>query len=390
MITLIKQAKVYSPDALGVQDILLAGDRIVRIAPNIELSGDDVVQIDAQEKIAVPGFVDSLVHIIGGGGEGGFRTRTPEIAADDIVRAGVTTLVGVLGTDAVTRTLTNLLAKANALNEIGLSCFCHTGSYQIPVKTLFNSVQEDLILIDRFIGVGEVAIADHRSSQPTLNELKKLAAEARVGGMLAGKGGVVSVHVGDSPEGLSLIEQLVEDSDIPISQFYPTHINRNRRLFVTALDYARHGGYIDFTTSTTPELLKQGEIKCSTGLKEALDAGVPLSRISFSSDANASLPMFDRSGKFTGLGIGRISSLWQEVRDAVMQEKLPLEQALPVITRNPAHILKLTQKGELRAGADADLVLLDEALQPVSVWGRGQALMQNGKLTSIVEEAVFS
>ena len=380
MITLIKNADVYAPSALGRQDILLAGERIVRIAANIELSGADVIVVDGSDLIAAPGFVDSLVHIIGGGGEGGFRTRTPELGFAETALAGVTTLVGVLGTDAVTRTLTNLLAKASALTEDGLSCYCHTGSYQIPVKTLFGSVQEDLILIDKFIGVGEVAIADHRSSQPTLNELKKLAAEARVGGMLAGKGGIVSVHVGDAPEGLSLIEKLVEESDIPISQFLPTHINRNRRLFVTALDYARHGGYIDFTTSTTPELLAQGEVKCSRGLKEALAAGVPVTQITFSSDANASLPRFDSDGNFAGLGVGRISSLLDEARDAVLGEGVALADALQVITANPARALKLSQKGELAPGKDADIVLLDAGLQVQSVWARGRRLVADGAL----------
>lgn len=380
MITLIKNVEVYSPDALGRQDILLAGERIARIAPQIELAGDDINLVDGSALIATPGLVDSLVHIIGGGGEGGFRTRTPELGFAETALAGVTTLVGVLGTDAVTRTLTNLLAKASALSEEGLSCYCHTGSYQIPVKTLFDSVQEDLILIDKFIGVGEVAISDHRSSQPTLNELKKLAAEARVGGMLAGKGGVVSVHVGDAPEGLSLIETLVEESDIPISQFLPTHINRNRRLFITALDYARHGGYIDFTTSTTPELLAQGEVKCSRGLQEALAAGVPISQITFSSDANASLPRFDSNGHFAGLGIGRISSLLDEVRDAVLHDKVALADALSVVTRNPARVLRLPQKGELAAGRDADLLLLNARLQVHSVWARGRRLVGDGRL----------
>ncbi len=382
MITLIKNAEVYSPDHLGQQDILVAGERIVRIAPSISLTGPDVTVIDGSGLVATPGFVDSLVHIIGGGGEGGFRTRTPELDFADAALAGVTTLIGVLGTDAVTRTLTNLLAKAHALTEEGLSCYCHTGSYHIPVRTLFPTLQEDLILVEKFIGVGEVAIADHRSSQPTLNELKKLAAEARVGGMLSGKGGIVSVHVGDSPEGLSLIEKLVEESDIPITQFLPTHINRNRRLFITALDYARHGGYIDFTTSTTPELLAQGEVKCSRGLKEALDAGVPVSQITFSSDANASLPQFDANGQFVGLGVGRIGSLLAEVRDAVQQDGVALESALCVVTRNPARAVKLGQKGELSAGKDADLVLLDSALKVHSVWARGRQLVAEHRLVA--------
>ncbi len=373
MLTLIKNAQVYAPERLGVNDVLMAGTKIAAVGQHIDIHGSVVDVIDASDKIVVPGFVDSLVHIIGGGGEGGFRTRTPELNVQDAIRAGVTTLIGVLGTDAVTRTLTNLLAKAHAIEEEGLTCFCHTGSYQIPVRTLMRDVMEDIVLIERFIGVGEVAISDHRSSQPTLNEIKKLASQARVGGLLAGKAGIVSVHVGDAPEGLQILEQVVAESDLPITQFYPTHINRNRRLFVTGLDYARHGGFIDFTTSTTPQLIAQGEIKCSRGLKEALEAGVDSRRITFSSDANASLPLFDEHNEFVGLGVGDIASLFNEVRDAVQQENVPLEIALGTITRNPAAILKLPNKGRIAPGADADLVLLrrdDLSIESVVAAGR--------------------
>jgi beta-aspartyl-dipeptidase (metallo-type) len=377
MLTLIKNGEIYAPEKLGCGEVLIAGTQIAAVKERVSLNGDELSEFDASDAYVVPGFVDSLVHIIGGGGEGGFRTRTPELDVQHAIRNGVTTMVGVLGTDAVTRTLTNLLAKARAIDEEGITCLCYTGSYQIPVRTLLNDVMEDIVLIDKFIGVGEVAIADHRSSQPTLNEFKKLTSQARVGGMLAGKAGIVSVHVGDSPEGLQLLEQVVAESDLPITQFYPTHINRNRRLFVTALDYARHGGYIDFTTSTTPQLIAQGEIKCSRGLKEALDAGVEISRITFSSDANASLPLFDQHNVFKGLGVGDIGSLFAEVRDAVLAENIPFESALRVITDNPAEILGLPHKGRLAPGADADLVVVNRADFSIrAVFARGRLLYQ--------------
>ncbi len=384
MITLIRNVHVYAPADLGRQDLLLAGGRIARIAASINLSGDDVHVIDGSDLIAAPGFVDSLVHIIGGGGEGGFRTRTPELAFESCVRAGVTTLVGVLGTDAVTRTHSNLLAKAAELNEAGLSCYCHTGSYQVPARTLLSGIQEDLILIDRFIGVGEVAIADHRSSQPTLEEFRRLAADARIGGMLSGKAGIVSVHVGDAADGLAFLDRLLAESDLPITQFYPTHINRNRRLFADGIAYAKRGGYIDFTTSTTPQLLATGEVKAARALREALDAGVPLSQITFSSDANASLPLFDEAGQFRGLGLGDIASLFDEVRAAVRDEAVDLASALAVISENPARILQLPDKGCLRAGADADVVLLDaQQLRVRGVIAGGRPLMMDGVLQTL-------
>ncbi|MBU2426122.1 MAG: beta-aspartyl-peptidase [Gammaproteobacteria bacterium] len=380
MITLFKNAEVYAPQALGRLELLVTGNRIAAMASDIKLQGDCVQQLDVSGCLLVPGFVDSLVHIIGGGGEGGFSTRTSELNAVDAMRAGVTTLVGVLGTDAITRTLTNLLAKTAALNEAGLTCYCYTGSYQIPARTLLADVTEDLVLIDKFIGVGEVAIADHRSSQPTVQELARLASQARVGGMLAGKSGVVSVHVGSATAGLALLHQVAETTDIPLAQFYPTHINRNQQLLQQGFAFAKAGGSIDFTTSTTAQDLAQGEVQCAQALQQAIAAGVPVSQITFSSDANASLPEFDSDNNFVSLGEGRIASLYEEVVAAI-RLGVPIATALSVITENPARVLKLPQKGRLKVGADADLVVLDEAsLQIRAVMAQGRWLFSDGSL----------
>ena len=261
MLTLIKNAEIYAPDPLGKKDILLVDKRIGLIKDEIEFPADftDIKVIDAGGKKVVPGFIDSHVHITGGGGEGSFKTRTPEIQLTQATMAGVTTLVGVIGTDGTTRTMPNLIAKARALEEEGITCFVQTGSYQVPVKTLTGKIEDDIILIDKIIGVGEVAIADHRSSQPTVEELAKIASAARIGGMLSGKAGIVNVHVGDSHDHLKIIEQVVEKTDIPIRQFYPTHINRNPHLFEAGIAYAKQGGWVDFTTSSRSEERRGGE-----------------------------------------------------------------------------------------------------------------------------------
>lgn len=380
MITLIENAEVFSPEAQGQQQVLVAGQRINAVGDAINIQGDALQRINAAGCFLVPGLVDSLAHIIGGGGEGGFRTRTPELNADDAFASGVTTLVGVLGTDSITRTLTNLLAKAHALTEEGLNCYCHTGSYQIPVRTLFPTISEDLLLIDKFIGVGEVAIADHRSSQPTPDELKKLAAEARVGGMLSGKAGIVSVHVGPAAAGVSLLLDVAASSDIPLTQFYPTHMNRNQQLVEQGFAFLQAGGWIDFTTSTTAQELAAGEVQCAKALQQAWQSGLDCSRITFSSDANASLPLFDDKQQFIGLGIGRIGSLLEEVVAAI-RLGVPVPVALSVATVNPARVLKLPHKGEIAAGKDADLVLLDKTTLTVrAVMSRGIWRYSDGTL----------
>ena len=381
MFTLIKGGEVYAPQYLGKKDILLAAGKIAGISDHIDwpLSDIDIHVIDATGKMVTPGFIDAHVHITGGGGEGGFKTRTPEIFLSDVTKAGVTTVVGVIGTDGIARTMTNLIAKAKALKEEGISCFVHTGSYQVPVKTLTGSIETDIMMIDEIIGVGEIAIADHRSSQPEAHELSRLASQARVAGMLSGKAGVVNIHLGDSKSMLSLIEEVVEATDLPISQFYPTHINRNSYLFEEGIEYAKKGGIVDFTTSTTKQFLEEGEVKCSVGLKTMLEAGVPVEQITFTSDAQGSLPAFNEFGEFIGLRIGKVSSLYSEVKDAVLMEGVPFQTALRTITSNPARILKLKEKGRLEAGLDADLVLLNEDHSIDSVIARGKLMVQDGE-----------
>ncbi|NSL52451.1 beta-aspartyl-peptidase [Calidifontibacillus erzurumensis] len=378
MLTVIKNGEIYSPDYLGKKDILLVDKKIGYIKDDISFSTSsiDINIIDATNKIIVPGFIDSHVHIIGGGGEGGFRTRTPELQLTDATTAGITTIVGVIGTDGTTRTTPALIAKARALEEEGITCFVHTGSYQIPVKTVTGKIEDDLILIDKIIGVGEIAIADHRSSQPTFEEIAKIAAAARIGGMLSGKAGIVNVHIGDSLSMLSLLEEVAEKTDIPLRQFYPTHMNRNPYLFEAGIRFAKKGGYVDFTTSTVPIFLEEGEVKASKALKQMLEANVPIEQMTFSSDGQASLPDFDKNGELIGLKIGKVQSLYDAVVEAILVHKIPIETAIRVVTSNPASILKLKQKGQIKEGLDADLVILEKnSLEIDSVIAMGKPMI---------------
>ncbi|USK29364.1 beta-aspartyl-peptidase [Bacillus sp. CMF21] len=381
MLTLIKNTEVYAPHYLGRKDVLLAANKIgyIKDTINLDSSSIDVKIIDGTGKLLVPGFIDAHVHLIGGGGEGGFKTRTPELNLTDATTAGITTVVGVLGTDGTTRRIESLLAKAHALDEEGITAYIHSGSYQIPVKTLTGKIEEDLIFIEKILGVGEIAISDHRSSEPAFEELVKIAAAARNGGLITGKAGLLEIHVGDSDRKLDLLFEIAEKTDIPMHHFHPTHINRNTELFEEGIRYTEIGGYVDLTTSTIPHFLEEGEVKCSKGLRLMLERGVSINQITFSSDGQASLPYFNEDGDFAGLQVGRVSSLFKEVRSSVLDEGIPLESALQVITSNPARILKLINKGEIREEKDADLVLLDkEKLTIDTVIAKGKVMVEGG------------
>lgn len=380
MIYLIKGAKVFAPEALGRCDILCAGQQIEKVAPSIELSGDDVTVIDGSGCIAMPGMVDSLVHFSGGGGEGGFHTRTPEMTLTEATLAGVTTVIGALGTDATTRTHSDLLAKARGLENEGLSTYCYTGSYQVPARTVTRSVMDDIILIDKFIGIGEVAIADHRSSQPTVDELARIASDARVGGMLSGKAGIVSVHVGEAEDMLDILHAVVEQSDVPASQFYPTHMNRNQALLEAGIGWTQAGAVIDFTTSTNAQFIEEGEIPAAEAVSICLEQGVAASQLTMSSDGNASLPVFDDKGQLVGLEVGRVSSLLESFTQLVQEHDVDMTAAVSVVSTSPADILGLTRKGRLQAGNDADITLLNEqGLSVKTVLARGQLMVSEGQ-----------
>lgn len=378
---LIKNVHAYSPDDLGIMDVLIGGGKILKMAKNLPAeSAYGVEEIDGSGKILMPGLIDAHVHILGGGGEGGARTRTPEIMLSDITSGGVTTVVGCLGTDGCTRTMTNLLAKAKGLEEEGITTYVYTGSYQVPVRTLTGSIMDDIILLDKVVGTGEIAISDHRSSQPTKEEFAKIVADTRVGGILSAKAGLVNIHMGDGKERLSFLRYVLANTQIPASNMLPTHMNRSRALLEDGIDYAKTlGGYIDLTTSSDPDFLDPEEVKASTGLKMALDAGVSADHVTFSSDGQGSLPVFAPDGTFLGLGVGQVSSLYREMRDAVLQDGVALTDALRPVSANPAFLLKLDNKGKVAEGADADLVMADaDTLEIDSVIARG-ALMISGK-----------
>lgn len=383
MIKQIKNVTVYAPECLGTMDVLIAGGKICQIGKDLELGQNVEVEIiDGTGKCLVPGFIDSHEHIMGGGGEGGFATRTPEATLTDLTTFGITTVVGCIGTDGIGRDMTALLAKAKGLEEEGISTFVYTGSYQVPVHTLTDSLMKDIMMLDKVIGVGEIAISDHRSSQPTFEEFIRIAADSRVGGMLSGKAGILNIHLGDSPRCIDLIERTVEETEIPRSQFLPTHINRNAMLFERCLAYAKDGGFVDFTGNEDIDYWETicDEVRVCTGIKRMLDEGVSSDQFTISSDGQGSLPIFNEKQEFVGIGIGKGSCLLKEVRECVKKAEIPLEIAIKAITSNPARILKLKGKGRIEEGYDADLCLLNaEDLIIDTVIAKGKVMVKEGK-----------
>lgn len=379
--TLLKNAHVIAPEDLGVKDILVAGEKIAMIGEGLSLPAVyDCEVVDCEGNYVVPGFIDSHVHLIGGGGEGGYATRTPEIQLTDITTSGVTTVLGLLGTDGVTRHVASLLAKARGLEDEGITAYIYSGSYEIPTPTITGSVRNDIILIDKVIGTGEIAMCDHRSSQSPKEAYQQITAEARVGGMLSGKAGVVNMHLGDGEDGLKMLYEITKNGEIPKTQIIPTHVNRNKRLFKEAIEWAKQGGIMDVTSSVSPESGSSHSVKSSEAVKQALEAGVNIENITMSSDGNGSMPIFDEAGNNIGVGVASQISILNEFRDMVQKENIAITDAIKIITSNIAKFTKLyPRKGCLVNNSDADILVLDKDLRLQHVWARGTHMVENGK-----------
>lgn len=379
---IIKNVNVYAPEKLGKKDLLIAGGKICQISDGLDIPENwEVEVIDGEGLIATPGFIDSHVHILGGGGEGGFANRTPEATLSGLTRWGITTVVGCLGTDGYGRDLTALIAKIKGLREQGITAYGYTGNYQIPVRTLTGSITQDIMVVDEFIGTGEIAISDHRSSQPTYDEFLRVCADTRLGGILSGKAGIINIHLGDSPRKMDMILRAIEETEIPSTQFLPTHVNRNAALFDQAVEYAKLGGTVDFTGNEDIDywVTVSDEVRVCDGIKRMLDEGISSDLFTISSDGQGSLPLFSADGQFLGIGMGQSSCLLKEVRECVQRENIPLEIAIKAITANPARVLCLDTKGQIKDGFDADLCLMTEDLNIHTVIAKGQVMVKDGE-----------
>lgn len=368
MLTLLKDVECFSPEYRGIKDILIVKDIIYKILePNSSASKNEMVKtINCSGLTAVPGIIDGHVHITGGGGEEGFVSRIKEIDIEDILLSGITTVVGLLGADSQTRSLKDLLAKAKALETQGISTFIYSGSYAIPIINFTEDITSDLVLIDKVIGAGEVAISDHRSSNPCLKDMLELSSKAHLGGLISGKAGLVHIHVGDGKTGLDLMNRLLNESDLPIEQFLPTHVNRNRELFEQAKFFAENGGYIDLTAG------EKAGIAVPEALQDLIQNGIDLSHVTISSDANGSIP---------GGGAGRIQTLFDDLIQCIQKYNINPELVFSLVTKNISKRLKqYPQKGVLSEGSDADILLMDKSFHINKLFCMGKLMVDNGQI----------
>lgn len=371
---LIKKAEVYAPEYIGHKDVLVCGEKIECIADEIGKLPIDCRILDGEGQRLVPGLIDQHVHVTGGGGEGGFHTRTPELELSELISGGITTVIGLLGTDGMTRSVENLYAKTAALNEEGVTAYMLTGAYGYPAPTITGAPDRDIVFIDSVLGM-KLAISDHRAPNVTTDELIQIASKTRVAGMMSKKAGVLVLHMGDARSGLAPVLEALQRSSVPIRIFRPTHVNRNPDLLEAGYDFLEKGGYIDFTCGM------KGQPSPGECIVEARTRGLSKVRMTVSSDGHGSWSNYAEDGTLLEIGVSKVDSMYRELQKLVKELNVPLEEALTYFTSNVAEAMDISNtKGLIRAGADADMLLLDADLTLHSVIARGQIMMEDGQL----------
>lgn len=378
MFELLLNVDVYAPQALGRRHLLVCAGKVAWMGKDIPRLPSELqpVETDLAGRRLIPGLIDGHAHLTGGGGEAGPSTRVPPLGLSRFTRSGITSAVGVLGTDDTTRSTAELLATARGLTAEGLSAWCLTGGYHLPPTTLTGSVRGDIVHLDRVIGVGELAISDHRSSQPTLDEVLRIAADAHVAGLMTGKAGILHLHLGDGRRGLELVRAALDQTELPPRVFNPTHVNRRRALFEEALELAERGCTIDITAFPVED--DEDAYSAEEAVTRYFAAGLPPDRLTVSSDGGGCLPVFDAEGRVAHFDVGRPAALAKTLWALLASGHSP-EEVLPPFTSNVAKHLRLMGKGRIEVGADADLVVLGDGGEVVDVMARGRWMVRDGE-----------
>ena len=372
--TVLDNADVYTPEHVGLRHIVIGGGRVLQLAehrPTFE--NVDVARIDVGGRRVIPGLIDCHVHAIGGGGESGPASRVPPLLLTALTTAGITSCVGVLGTDCTTRTMRDLVARVHGLRAEGLSAWCFTGGYAVPVGTLTGSVRDDITFVDAVIGVGELAISDHRSSQPTFDELVRIAADCHVSGLMTGKAGVLHLHLGDGPRGLAMVRRALDETELPARTFHPTHVNRKKALFEEAVDLARRGCTVDVTAFDPGD----DGVSVEDCVERFLAEGISLAQLTISSDGAGCLPTFNAQGELTHMDIGQPQTVTMALVE-LLRRGHALHSVLPPFTSSVADLLRLTGKGHVAVGGAADLVVLGNDHSVDTVVAGGRVMVQGG------------
>lgn len=356
---LFSGTRVLAPEDLGRRDVLVAGGKVLAIlepGEPVQLGDGEVQRIEAEGRVLMPAVVDIHCHVAGGGGWGGPATQCDPIDKAELVRAGIGTVVGLLGYGTATRRPEALLGRIRSLRESGFNSFMYSGEIAWPPVTITGEIGRDIALIPEVRGA-KAAIADHDAGIITVERLMDLAGQVLQGSRTAGKTPVLHLHVGRADQRFEVIRKAIDDDLLDPGMITLTHVNWSKEIAREAAELAQAGVNVDLTCCIRPDYFP-GSISPAEGFYELLDAGAPLERITASSDAGGSHVDQETGSTVVHPPSLLFGTLAQIVRDG----ETDFQDAISVFTSNAAERLGLRDAGRIAPGGRADLILTEPDL----------------------------
>ena len=355
-----------------IEDILICDKKIIKIGKiNVtslkKIFNKELQIYDINKNYTVAGIIDNHVHVLGGGGETGFDSRIKELTIKDIVMSGVTTVVGVLGTDSITKSVENLISKTKELNCNGITAYCLTGSFEYPSPTITGKLEKDLAFINEVIGV-KIAISDHRCYNPTVDNLITILSKARIASLISGKLCTVNFHIGYGKENMEQLLKIVESTNIPSFLIRPTHISNSNIVFEQAITLAKKGCFIDLTANSQHKKIADYIYKVYT---EGL-----LNKLTLSSDAGGSIPIW-KNNKCEGFKKHGMEDILLIIKELVENFKIQYSKAFTIVNKNVGEALGIKYKGKIEEGYDADIIILDHEFKLKMLIANGKVFVEN-------------
>ncbi len=345
MSLLIKNAKLLSNGLEVIKDIYIK-DGIIKKIGNLDVSADKI--IDAKKNFIIPGVIDPHVHFREPGLNHKEDWQTGSYAA---AKGGITTVIDMPNTKPPTFTLRDLQEKRKLASKSIVNYGFHFGASAedntediIDIRnvaatkiymnsTTGNLLIEDLKLIEKIFMASRMVSthAEHKQVEEAVEIAKKT------------KQRLYLCHLSLKSE----VEFLKKNKTSNIfCEVTPHH------LFLTDKDFKKMKGF----AKMLPTLKTKKDQKA---LWEAIDYGL-INTIG--TDHAPHLPEEKKAKKFPA-GVPGVETMLPLMLDAVNKGKITLQKLVELTSRNPANIFGIQNKGLLKPGYDADLVIIDMNLK---------------------------
>ncbi len=384
MITLIKQATIVNEGKVFVSDLLIEGERIKEISSLIDIKADKI--INAQGKILIPGVIDDQVHFREPG-----LTHKAEIYTESkaAVAGGITSYMEMPNTNPQTLTQKLLEDKFEIASKMSLANF----SFFMGVSN--DNIEEVLATDPKKVGALKIFMGSSTGNMLVDNKdvLEEIFKKSEM---------LIAVHCEDE----SIIRENIKEAklkygeNVPIvehpnirsenacyqSSYYAVSLAKkhNARLHVFHISTAKELELFDNTISLKDKRItsevcvhhlwfdesdyvdKGTFIKWNPAVKSkqdkaALFEGLLTDKLDIIATDHAPHTLEEKNNPYFSAPSG--GPLVQHALHAMLEfhfnDQISLEKIVEKMCHNPAICFQIEDRGYVREGYYADLVLVD-------------------------------